>query len=140
MCSLLGRGRAARPGQKRTTGKKPKEITAWGVNEYANGLRRGLQNRNFIQWRNTLGNTQRITKLLVGGYCSCLFLLFSNRLFLVPFRTLGSLPYLSFLFFSFFLFFPSDRGRDLAVRLAFRRGGLSSYHECLRFALRWSIK
>lgn len=52
-----------------------------------NGLRRELQNRNFIQWCNTLGNTRRITKLPVGGYCSCLSLLSTRILSLVPYPT-----------------------------------------------------
>lgn len=95
------------PGQKRSTRKKP-EITAWGVNGYANGPRRELENRNFIQWRNTLDNTQSITKLLVQAATSCLFLLSSDRLF--SFRTLASLQYHSFRLFSPFIW-PRSRSR-----------------------------
>ena len=76
-----------------------------------NGLRRELQNRNFIQWCNTLGNTRRITKLPVGGYCSCLSLLPARILSLVPFPTQKRIflpSYLSFLLPSFFRFFLSS--------------------------------
>lgn len=132
-----------------------------------NGLRRELQNRNFIQWCNTLGNTRRITKLPVGGYCSCFSLLSTRILSLVPYPTQKRIfPFhlrisLSFFLLSFvfsFLFIYSlppplslsllfssrvwPGRRDLVVRLPpFRRGGpRSPYRECLRFALRWSIK
>lgn len=134
-----------------------------------NGLRRELQNRNFIQWCNTLGNTRRITKLPVGGYCSCLSLLSTRILSLVPYPTQKrifpshlriSLSFflLSFVFSFLFIYsLPSSPSltlsllfssrvwpgrRDLVVRLPpFRRGGpRSPYRECLRFALRWSIK
>lgn len=105
-----GRGGEKRE-EKKKRKKKAKEIRerrkgGEGMEGISgNGLRRELQNRNFIQWCNTLGNTRRITKLPVGGYRSFPLSPF-HRSFSFSFRfqhrnvSFPYLPYLSFVFSS----------------------------------------
>lgn len=158
-----GGTRLAGPREEKTSDRSKKEKGKGdkSVEEgmAGNGLRRELQNRNFIQWCNTLGNTRRITKLPVGGYCSCLslslsFVPFPRQKRIFPSYLRISLSFHLSFFLSFFLsslFIPTlflslslFPGRVVEISLLdypfSTRWTASPYRECLRFAPRWSIK